>query len=134
MKTFFVRFFTWWNSQTFGTQFWTWLYGEFVGEDELGPVGQRPGDGDALLFPSGELDGVMIETVAQAHRSQQCRCLRTGLAFPAQFHRHGDVLACCETRDQVVELKDETHVVASVCGKLRFIRFGELFVAEQNSP
>jgi NADH:ubiquinone oxidoreductase subunit len=36
MKVFFTRFFTWWNSQTFGTQVWTWLYGEFVGDDEEG--------------------------------------------------------------------------------------------------
>jgi len=36
MKNFFLKFFTWWNGQTFGTQFWTWLYGEFVGEDEFG--------------------------------------------------------------------------------------------------
>ena len=36
MKQFLTRFFTWWNGQTFGTQLWTWLYGEFVGEDEFG--------------------------------------------------------------------------------------------------
>ena len=36
MKTFLLRFFTWWNGQTFGTQVWTTLYGEFVGEDEFG--------------------------------------------------------------------------------------------------
>ena len=36
MKTFFVRFFTWWNGQTFGTQLWTWWYGELVGQDEFG--------------------------------------------------------------------------------------------------
>jgi len=36
MKTFFLRFFTWWNGQTFGTQLWTRLYGELVGEDEFG--------------------------------------------------------------------------------------------------
>ena len=36
MKTFLLRFFTWWNGQTFGTQLWTALYGEFVGEDEFG--------------------------------------------------------------------------------------------------
>ena len=28
MKAFLLRFFTWWNSQTFGTQLWTALYGE----------------------------------------------------------------------------------------------------------
>ena len=26
MKTFFLRFFTWWNGQTFGTQLWTWRF------------------------------------------------------------------------------------------------------------
>jgi NADH:ubiquinone oxidoreductase subunit len=36
IKTFFTRFFTWWNGQTFGTQVWTALYGELVGEDEFG--------------------------------------------------------------------------------------------------
>jgi NADH:ubiquinone oxidoreductase subunit len=45
MKTFLVRFFTWWNSQTFGTQFWTWLYGELVGEDEFGNRYYRTRDG-----------------------------------------------------------------------------------------
>jgi NADH:ubiquinone oxidoreductase subunit len=36
MKIFLLRFFTWWNGQTFGTQVWTKLYGEFVGTDEFG--------------------------------------------------------------------------------------------------
>ena len=36
LKTFLVRTFTWWNGQTFGTQVWTALYGELVGEDEFG--------------------------------------------------------------------------------------------------
>ena len=36
MKIFLLKLFTWWNSQTFGTQFWTWMYGEKVGEDEFG--------------------------------------------------------------------------------------------------
>jgi NADH:ubiquinone oxidoreductase subunit len=36
VSTFFTRCFTWWNQQTFGTQVWTSLYGEPVGEDEFG--------------------------------------------------------------------------------------------------
>lgn len=36
MKLFFLRLFTWWNGATFGTLWWTFLYGEFVGEDEFG--------------------------------------------------------------------------------------------------
>jgi NADH:ubiquinone oxidoreductase subunit len=36
IKTFLARTFTWWNGQTFGTQLWTALYGERIGEDEFG--------------------------------------------------------------------------------------------------
>jgi NADH:ubiquinone oxidoreductase subunit len=36
MKNFFLRFFTWWNGATFGTQLWTWRYGEAVGRDDFG--------------------------------------------------------------------------------------------------
>ena len=36
MKQFFLKLFTWWNSQTFGTQLWTSRFGELVGEDEQG--------------------------------------------------------------------------------------------------
>ena len=36
MKNFLLRFFTWWNGTTFGTQFWTWRKGEFVGDDPFG--------------------------------------------------------------------------------------------------
>src|ERR1700730_6813989 len=36
MKSFLLRFFTWWNGQTYGTQLWTGLYGELVGYDEVG--------------------------------------------------------------------------------------------------
>ena len=48
MKTFFLRFFTWWNGQTFGTQLWTWLYGEAVGQDRH--IG-RPDRPDQHLRP-----------------------------------------------------------------------------------
>ena len=36
MKQFFLKLFTWWNGQTFGTQLWTWRFGELVGKDEEG--------------------------------------------------------------------------------------------------
>jgi len=36
MKTFLLRFFTWWNGQTFGTQLWTARFGAYVGDDEFG--------------------------------------------------------------------------------------------------
>ena len=30
------QFFTWWNGETWGTRFYTWRKGEFVGQDETG--------------------------------------------------------------------------------------------------
>ena len=36
MKHFLLKIFTWWNGQTFGTQLWTWRFGEVVGKDEQG--------------------------------------------------------------------------------------------------
>ena len=32
------RLLTWWNGQTLNTQFWTWRYGEKVGEDAQGNI------------------------------------------------------------------------------------------------
>jgi NADH:ubiquinone oxidoreductase subunit len=36
IKRFLLLFFTWWNGSTFGTNLWTWRFGELVGEDEAG--------------------------------------------------------------------------------------------------
>jgi NADH:ubiquinone oxidoreductase subunit len=36
LKNFFLKVFTWWHGQTFGTQLWTRLYGEYVGTDDFG--------------------------------------------------------------------------------------------------
>ena len=41
MKQFFLKLFTWWNGQTFGTQLWTKRYGELVGQDEQGNLYYR---------------------------------------------------------------------------------------------
>jgi NADH:ubiquinone oxidoreductase subunit len=38
------RIFTWWDGQSFGTQFWTWRNGEKVGEDGQGNIFYRNAD------------------------------------------------------------------------------------------
>jgi NADH:ubiquinone oxidoreductase subunit len=72
MLEFLKRFFTWWNGQTFGTQFYTSRYGEKVGQDEFGNTYYRTkggkidptigverrwvifaGESDASLIPPG---------------------------------------------------------------------------------
>lgn len=44
IKSFFLKFFTWWNGQTFGTQLFTARKGEKVGEDDQGNVYYRTRD------------------------------------------------------------------------------------------
>jgi NADH:ubiquinone oxidoreductase subunit len=41
MRTFLLRFFTWWNGQTLGTARYTRLHGERVGEDAFGNIYYR---------------------------------------------------------------------------------------------
>lgn len=38
------RVFTWWDGQTYGTQFWTWRNGQKVGEDDQGNIYYRNAD------------------------------------------------------------------------------------------
>ena len=45
MRDFLLKFFTWWNGQTFGTQFFTWRFGKRVGEDAQGNVFYQNADG-----------------------------------------------------------------------------------------
>jgi NADH:ubiquinone oxidoreductase subunit len=45
LKTFFLKFFTWWNGQTFGTQLFTWRHGKRVGEDAEGNIFYQNADG-----------------------------------------------------------------------------------------
>src|ERR1700753_3617362 len=66
MKTFLLRTFTWWNSQTFGTQWWTWLYGEFVGEDEFGNRYYRTKNGKIDPTLDMERRWVVYSGVAEA--------------------------------------------------------------------
>ena len=47
LKTFLLKFFTWWNGQTFGTQLFTWRHGKRVGEDAEGNVFYQNADGRA---------------------------------------------------------------------------------------
>lgn len=45
MLSFLIRLLTWWNSQTIGTQLFTWRKGQKVGEDDQGNVYYQTRDG-----------------------------------------------------------------------------------------
>ena len=81
MKTFLLRFFTWWNGQTFGTQVWTSLYGEVVGSDEFGNRYYRTKGGKIDPALGFERRWVIYNGVVEAS------IVATGLAWLAAPHR-----------------------------------------------
>lgn len=58
---FLKRLLTWWNGQTINTQFYTWLKGEFVGDDEQGNryFRSRKGDRRWVIF-NGESEASRV--------------------------------------------------------------------------
>jgi NADH:ubiquinone oxidoreductase subunit len=68
MKTFLLRVFTWWNGQTVGTQLWTKLYGEFVGEDEFGNRYYRTRNGKIDPTLGFERRWVIYSGIAEASK------------------------------------------------------------------
>ncbi|QMU58165.1 MAG: NADH:ubiquinone oxidoreductase subunit NDUFA12 [Boseongicola sp.] len=57
-----LRAVTWWNSQTLGTQFYTWRHGQKVGEDEQGNVFYQNKDGKRrwVIF-NGEAEASRVD-------------------------------------------------------------------------
>ena len=106
MKSFLLKLFTWWNSQTFGTQFWTWMYGEAVGEDEFGNRYFRTSGGkiDKTLgferrwviyngYAEASTRAALLARLAASHRRHaadagklQAACVAE--AAPAEYDRH----------------------------------------------
>ena len=68
MKQFFLKVFTWWNGQTFGTQLWTWRFGELVGQDEQGNLYYRTIGGKIDPTLGFERRWVIYNGVAEASR------------------------------------------------------------------
>ena len=106
MKTFFLRFFTWWNGATFGTLLTTSLYGEFVGEDEFGnryyrtkggkidpALGLRAALGDLQRRRRSLERAAILARLDASHRrcaadAGNGRAAPVVEAAPAQPHRH----------------------------------------------
>ncbi len=106
MKQFFLKVFTWWNGQTFGTQLWTWRFGELVGEDAQGNRYYRTrggavdptlhfqrrwviynGTAEASRIPP-DWHGWMHHTVDVPADRGQLQAARVGKAACAEHDRH----------------------------------------------
>ncbi|MCJ8139474.1 NADH:ubiquinone oxidoreductase subunit NDUFA12 [Falsirhodobacter halotolerans] len=57
-----MRVLTWWNGQTINTQFWTWRFGQKVGEDSQGNVFYQTKDGKRRwVIYNGEAEASRVD-------------------------------------------------------------------------
>ena len=105
--------------------------GGLVGEDDLGPAGEGPGDGDALLLAAGELARAVVEAVGEADGvDDRVEPRLVGLAA-GEVQRQRDVLRGGERRHQVEGLEDEADAVAAQLGELLLAEAAEVDVADE---
>ena len=82
--------------------------GGLVTQQHLGIGGQRTGDGHTLLLTAGELGGIGLGLIGQAHQLQQfvSPFHRLFLAYARQFHGETDVLQARPLHQQIEVLED----------------------------
>ena len=103
-----------------------------VGEDEVRPRGQRPGDGDALLLTTGELARAVRQAVAEADGLDDRAQPRSVRPTPGEGQRQRDVLLGVERRQEVVGLEDEADALAAEAGQLAIRQRPEVDVADED--
>jgi hypothetical protein len=93
--------------------------GGLVGEDEPTLSDERPGNGDPLLLPAGQVVREPTRQRAQAKLVQRAQRLRSGLARPRSVELDGqrDVLSRRQSRQQVQLLEDVTDGSAAKLGQ-----------------
>jgi len=84
--------------------------GGFVGEEHVWIIGQRAGDGDALLFAAGEVGGAAVGFFGEADLMEQVAgaggAVAAGILAELEHGEH-DVFLRGELGQQEVELEDE---------------------------
>ena len=107
--------------------------GGLVGEDDLGPAGQRPRHRDALLLTTGELRRPVREATAETDGADDLVDPRAVRPVPGESHREDDVLRRGQRRDQVERLEHEPDPVAPQLGELAVVERAEVGVTDPDA-
>ena len=102
------------------------IAGRLVGDDDRGAMHQGAGDGDALLFATGELRGVVIEPVGEADGGELGAGAGEGVGAAGEFERGGDVLERRHVGDEMERLEDDADGLAAKAGEAIGVETGEV--------
>ena len=102
----------------------------FVREHELRLMDERAHDGDALLLAAAQPIGKAVGAIAQADTFQQRTGQRRRGLPSGELEREQDVLRRRQCRDQVVELEDESDVVAAEERARMLVELGDVHAAD----
>ena len=108
------------------------IAGGFVGEEDRRAKGEGAGEGDALLFAAGELDGVVVEAAVESDAGQEFAGTATAAAVAGEFHRQQHILFGGERRDQVIALENEADFAAADLRHLVLGEVGDVFTIEDH--
>ena len=111
------------------------IAGGLVCQEQGGLVGERPGDGDALLLAAGELVGFVACAVPEADGIQGLQGtlaqLGSGQALAAVEHGQLDVLQGGGSGQEVEALEDEADLLVSNVGQLVAVELRHVEAVQQ---
>jgi hypothetical protein len=107
--------------------------GRFVRQDETGTMDERPCQSNPLLLPAGELRGGPVFHSGETDLFQKTM---DGKRIASSLESQGkkDVFAHGEGREQVEELKDESHILPAKEGSLPFRETVQGKLSEKDCP
>jgi hypothetical protein len=71
----------------------------FIGKQDAWLANERTGQGHALLFASGQLDGIVVPSISQPDTVEQIDGVRLCSSIATQFERDHHIFKSSEGRD-----------------------------------
>lgn len=109
--------------------------GGLIGEEDFGGSDEGSGEGNTLLFASGEFAGAVMAAGAEADFGEFCGCLLGSLRGrdAADEERHHDVFEGGEFGEQVVALPDEADFAIAEVAEGGVGELGDVLGSEEDA-
>ncbi len=104
--------------------------GRLIAKENVRPLRDGACNRDALLLTTRHLRREMIHAIAQPNKRERFFRLHR---MRRDLGDERDVLARGQTRDQIVELKDEPDMLTAVTGKRGVVKRGQIMIAKTDA-